>query len=371
MKKVLDSTRRFMPILAITVLLFVVFSATQPGFLTWLNIVNLLTASSTLFVVSIGMTFVVLTAGADLSVAAVGAVTGIFLAKIIGDGVSGFPALLLTLLLGALIGGTINGILIGRLRMSFFVVTLASTTALTGAVNLWSGTQSFTVTSSVALDIGVNHYAGVPAPIWIMIGLLLVGLYLQHYTFLGRDVYSVGGSPIAAGLSGIRVSRVYISVYAISGFCAALGGVITVGRIGVASPTVDPTLPLQAIAAVLLGGTALSGGFGGVEGTVVGVVFIGILQNGLTISGVPSFWQQVGTGVILVAAVLGDRLELRRGWNRLRGADRGRSSAGTAASRSQLATSAPSGAGEGDADIAAGRGPDSDALRVTRPDSKL
>ena len=303
-------TRLFRPILVLTILLLIALTATQSEFLTTQNIQNLLTGISALWIISLGMTFVLITAGADLSVSAISALTGIFLAKIISGGVPGWPAVILTLLFGSVLGAVINGGLIGRFRLSFFVVTLASMTALTGAVNLWSGTQSFTVNSPVTLDIGVNNVLGLPAPIWIMIVAFAVSLWLQRWTYFGRDVYAVGGSIKAARLSGIRTTRTLLITYGISAFCATIAGIITVGRIGVAAPNVDPNLPLQAIAAVLLGGTSLTGGSGGVGGTIVGVIFLGMLQNGLSIAGVPSFWQQVVTGIILVLAVLGDQLGL-------------------------------------------------------------
>ena len=303
-------TRLFRPILVLTILLLIALTATQSEFLTTQNIQNLLTGISALWIISLGMTFVLITAGADLSVSAISALTGIFLAKIISGGVPGWPAVILTLLFGSVLGAVINGGLIGRFRLSFFVVTLASMTALTGAVNLWSGTQSFTVSSPVALEIGVSNVLGLPAPIWIMIVAFAISLWLQRWTYFGRDVYAVGGSIKAARLSGIRTTRTLLITYGISAFCATIAGIITVGRIGVAAPNVDPNLPLQAIAAVLLGGTSLTGGSGGVGGTIVGVIFLGMLQNGLSIAGVPSFWQQVVTGIILVLAVLGDRLGL-------------------------------------------------------------
>jgi ribose/xylose/arabinose/galactoside ABC-type transport system permease subunit len=303
-------TRLFRPILVLTILLFIILAATQSDFLTTQNIQNLMTGDSALWIISLGMTFVLITAGADLSVSAISALTGIFLAKIISGGVPGWPAVLLTLIFGSVLGAVINGGLIGRFRLSFFVVTLASMTALTGAVNLWSGTQSFAVNSPVALQIGVNNVLGLPAPIWIMIVTFVVSLWLQRWTYFGRDVYAVGGSIRAARLSGIRTTRTLLITYGISAFCATIAGIITVGRIGVAAPNVDANLPLQAIAAVLLGGTSLTGGSGGVGGTILGVVFLGMLQNGLSIAGVPSFWQQVVTGVILILAVLGDHLGL-------------------------------------------------------------
>jgi ribose/xylose/arabinose/galactoside ABC-type transport system permease subunit len=303
-------TRLFRPIFVLTILLFIGLSASQSEFLTSQNVQNLLTGVSALWIISLGMTFVLITAGADLSVSAISALTGIFLAKIISGGIPGWPAVLITVVFGSVLGAVINGGLIGRFRLSFFVVTLASMTALTGVVNIWSGTQSFTVNSPVALEIGVNNILGLPAPIWIMIVAFAVSLWIQRWTYFGRDVYAVGGSIRAARLSGVRTTRTLLITYGISAFCATIAGIITVGRIGVAAPNVDANLPLQAIAAVLLGGTSLTGGSGGVGGTILGVIFLGMLQNGLSIAGVPSFWQQVVTGVILVLAVLGDHLGL-------------------------------------------------------------
>jgi ribose transport system permease protein len=241
-------------------------------------------------------------------VGAVAALTGILLAKLLALNIPGGVVILVCLLFGLGVGLVVNGLLIGCLRLSFFVVTLASMIAISGVVSLWANTQSFFVTAPAILAIGSQDWIGIPIAVWIMIGIFVIALYVQERTFFGRDVYAVGGSIIAARLSGVRTSRTVVAVYAISGMCAALAGIFGVGRIGAASPTPDNTVALQAAAAVLLGGTSLLGGSGGVGGTALGVLFIGVLQNGLSIAGVQSFWQEVVTGVILVAAVLGDRL---------------------------------------------------------------
>jgi ribose transport system permease protein len=307
-------TRHFRPVLVLVVVLFIVFSITQSDFFDRRNLENMLTAVSVLWVVSMGMTFVTITGGFDLSVGAIAALVGIFLGKMLND--VGAPAgltVVLAVLMGTLIGGIINGGLIGRLNLSFFVVTLATMTGLTGVVNLWSKTETETIVSPLISRIGVERTLGVPTPIWIMAIVFVVALFVQRRTYFGRDIYAVGGSMTAARLSGIRTARTVMLVYAIVGGCAALGGIIGAGRIGAATPQVNIDLPLQAAAAVLLGGTALAGGAGGVGGTALGVLFIGILQNGLSIAGVQSFWQQVVTGVILVAAVLGDRVSAQGG----------------------------------------------------------
>ena len=208
-------TRLFRPILVLSIALFIALAITQSGFLTGQNIQNLFTGVSALWIISLGMTLVLITAGADLSVSAIAALAGVFLAKVISGGVPGWPAVVLTLVFGTVIGALVNGGLIGRFRLSFFVVTLASMTALTGVVNIWSGTQSFTVNSPVALQIGVNNVLGLPAPIWLMIIAFAVSLWVQRWTYFGRDVYAVGGSLIAARLSGVRTTRTQLITYGI------------------------------------------------------------------------------------------------------------------------------------------------------------
>ncbi len=328
--RALAATRHFRPVLLLVVVLLVYFTIFQSGFMTTANIENMLSGVSVLWVVALGMTFLLLTGGADLSVGANAAMCGIFAAKLLNVGVPGLATVILAVVFGALIGGCINGFLVGSLNLSFFVVTLASMIMLTGVVNLWSGTKTYFIDSPVLNRIGVENTLGLPTTIWIMIVTFVVALYVQQRTYWARDVYATGGSLVAARLSGIRTSSILFSAYALSGACGALGGIITAGRIGAAAPQPDPTLPLQAIAAVLLGGTSLFGGQGGVGGTALGVLFIGILQNGLSLSGVSSYWQQVITGVILVVAVLGDRITVGGGMNRLRARLHARSVAGIA-----------------------------------------
>lgn len=301
------ATANFRPILILVVAMFIFFTVTQSTFSTDQNLKNMLADSAILWIIAMGMTFVLISGGFDLSVGATAALVGIFMVKVLALGLPGGVVLVLMVLFGALVGALLNGIPIGRLNLSVFVVTLASMIALTGVVELWSGGESSYVTAPVAAMIGVDNVFGFPVPIWIMAAVFLAALYVQHLTFFGRDVYAIGGSPIAAKLAGIRVPRTLMMVYGLMGGCAALAGAIAVGRVGAATPTVDSTIALQAIAAVLLGGTALTGGSGGVGGTALGVLFIAILQNGLSLAGVSSDWQNVVTGVILLLAVLSDR----------------------------------------------------------------
>lgn len=293
--------------LFLLVLLVVLMSATQPAFLTGQNLTNAISSVAVLWFVALGATLVLLTGGIDLSSGAVAALSGVVLVKALDAGVPFLPAVLLTVAAGGLVGGLLNGVLVGHLRLNVFVVTLASMISITGAVSLWTSTQSFYVDDSSLVWLVSGEIAGIPAIILLMGITLVLFLLVQRWTYFGRDVYAVGSSPLAAELSGIRRGGVLVLVYGIAGGCAALGGIVAVGRVGAATPQVDSNLPLQAIAAILIGGTSLVGGVGGVGGTAVGVAFMGVLQNGLSISGVQSFWQQVLTGVVLIVAVLGDR----------------------------------------------------------------
>jgi ribose transport system permease protein len=298
------SSALYRPVLLLVIALIVIFSVTLPTFRTSDNIQNTLTNSAGLWVVAMGMTFVCLSGGIDISVGALMALNGVFLAKLTSAGLSQWPALVALIVFSTAVGAIANGLLIGRFKLSFFIVTLATMTAITGVVNVWSGSSSIPVESDFVNGIAVNELLGVQIPIWIMAITLVIALYVQRYTYLGRDIYAVGGNLQAARLSGIRTIRTIVIVYGLMGLTAAIAAMVSVSQIGVASATVDNNLALSAIAAVVLGGTAFGGGGGGVQGTVFGVLFLGILSNGLDLAGVPGAWQQVATGVILIAALL-------------------------------------------------------------------
>jgi ribose/xylose/arabinose/galactoside ABC-type transport system permease subunit len=305
------ATSRYAAVLLLVVGIVGYFAASEQGrFLSTANIENLFASVSILWIVAVGMTFVVLTGGIDLSVGAVLALSGLILSKLFnGVGVPSLLAVVLTVVVGALLGGGVNGLLIGRARLSFFVVTLGTASLYQGIVSIWSQTKTTYIDSSLVDGIGFGSALGISTPIWIMLGVFLVAFCVLRWTYFGRDVYAVGGNIDAARLSGINTTATLVAAYAIVGASAALAGVVQAGRLGASSPIVGTDIPLSAAAAVLLGGTSFVGGVGGVTGTVVGVLFIGTLQNGLAIKGVSSFWQQVVTGAILIVAVGIDRIQ--------------------------------------------------------------
>jgi ribose transport system permease protein len=306
------SGRHLLPVLTLLVLIFTVFAVTNPAFLSGGNLQLLFTSNAQLWVVAIGMTFVMLAGAVDLSVGAIMAFLAILFGMLLNAGVPGGLALAIMIAAGALLGGGVNGVLIGRLGLSFLLVTLASLTAFTGLVNLWSDTMAIPVQAPITDAIAFGTFLGVNISLWIMGLTFLLAQLLQSRTYFGRDVYAVGGNRQAARLAGINTERTIVLVFALTGIASALAAVIGIGRSGAASPTIDNNVPLEAIAAVLLGGTRINGGSGGVGGTALGVLFLATLGNGLSLSDISSYWQQIVTGVILVSAVLLNRLGAAR-----------------------------------------------------------
>ena len=304
--------RRFLGVTIALLLMMVYLTITQDSFLTSTNLTNILRSVSVLFMVSIGNTFVLLTAGFDLSVGSMLSLGGVALAGMLGGGMSPWVAVLLTLLLCTALGGGLNGMLIGKAGLSFFVVTLATLSLLRGAVFVYTEGKTERVNDDLVASIGDGKLGGISIPVLLMIAAFVISLLTLHFTRFGRAVYAVGGNRHAARLSGINVPMVIVAVYAISGFFAGLAGIIQTGRLGAAAPVAGTGIELSAAAAVLLGGTSFSGGSGGVGGTVIGVLFIGVLRNGLGLMGVSAFWQDVVTGVILIAAISIDRVSQLR-----------------------------------------------------------
>lgn len=296
--------------LILLIVLFVAFSLSEPRFFTAANIRVMLTGVSILWMISLGLTVVMLTGGFDLSLGSMLSLSGFIFSGFYTN--LGLPALLaiaLTAVAGAVIGGGANGFLIGRVKMPFLVVTIGTLSLFQGTTYLVSGGQTIALTSSLLDSLGFGTGLGVPYSVWLMLATLAVSLFVLRRTYFGRDVYATGGNAKAAQLAGVSVTRTLIAAYAFAGAMAALGGVLQDAFISAASPVGAGTIIFDATAAVLLGGTVLGGGIGGVGGTVVGVLFLGVLQNGLSLGGIQAAWQQVISGLIVIAAVLFQQLQ--------------------------------------------------------------
>ena len=297
-------------ILPILVLICLLFSALSPNFLTPGNIVNIFRQASVNIVLATGMTFVILTGGIDLSVGsilAVSAVASLIVSLIPG---LGWAAILAGLLTGLALG-LLNGALIALLDVPPFIVTLGSLTALRGgAFLIANGTTVFNRDLNFAW-IG-NTYLG-PFPWLVVIALLtvLASWFVLRQTVLGVQIYAVGGNERAARLTGIKVNRVLLFVYGVSGLLAGLAGIMSASRLYSATGTLGQGYELDAIAAVILGGTSFTGGIGTIGGTLLGALIIAVLNNGLTLLNMSYFWQLVVKGLVIIVAVIIDRLRRR------------------------------------------------------------
>lgn len=302
-------------ILIALAMLCIVLSVVSENFLTSRNIINVLRQTSINGILAIGMTFVILTRGIDLSVGSVVALVGVVSASFATTSAAGFipgaPYMpLIPILVGLITGtamGAVSGVVVARFSVPAFVATLGMLSAARGLTLIYSGGRPVPALTDGYRWIGTGDIAGIPVPI-ILFGLVFaVAHFVLTRTRFGRHVYAVGGNPHAAKVSGLPVRRIRFSVYAISGALAGIAGMILAARTGSALPQAGVAYELDAIAAVVIGGTSLAGGIGRVTGTVIGALLIGVMNNGLDLLGVESYYQQVIKGGLIVAAVMLDR----------------------------------------------------------------
>lgn len=303
--------RNFLGASIALVILVVLLATTEPTFLTSGNLKNVLITNSSLMIVSVGMTFVMISAGFDLSIGAMMAVSEEILYELLQAGLPPIAAIAAVIVIGFLVGALLNGVLIGVLSINFFVATLGSMTLLYGLVDVVTNGASQIIQSTTLARIGNGTLWGMPMPILFVIVTVAIGGFVLRWTEFGRSIYGSGGNREAARLAGIPVPLVIMSVYGIGGLCGALAGVVEAARLASATPTAGSSIALISGAAVLLGGTSLFGGVGGLSGTVVGVAVIGVLGNGVNLLGVSNFWQDVVTGAVLLGAILLDRVQKR------------------------------------------------------------
>ncbi|MGA2067310.1 MAG: ABC transporter permease [Thermoguttaceae bacterium] len=287
-----------------------VLAVLQPTFLSADNLLDVLQSVSAWGIIAFGMTMVIIAGEIDLSVGSAVAFAGCLVAKLIEAGVPAPAAMLVSLAAGAA-GGSLVAVLRSWCRVPSFISTLALLSGLRGAALLVTGGYPVTSLPDWYIRLGRGYLAGVPVPAIAFLAVFAAAIVLMNYTALGRAVYAVGGNAEAARLSGIRVARVRIAVLAATGLLAALGGILLSARLGAGNPHVATGWELDVIAAVIVGGTRLSGGAGSVWGTLVGVVLIGVVIDGMTLMNVSTDWQYVVRGTVVLAAVLVSQLQQR------------------------------------------------------------
>ena len=290
-------------------LLVLVLSLLSDRFLTRPNIINVLRQISINAIIAFGMTVVIIGRGIDLSVGSLLAFVGVVTASLVTGGAATLPApvaMLAALGIGVALG-SVNGAFVAYAGIAPFIVTLAALTIFRGMALAWTDGRPISGLPEIFGSLGYGTFLGLPTPIWVMLGFLLVTHVLLRFTALGRAVYAIGGNEEAARLSGIPVRRVLLFTYLYSGLAAAVAALVLTGRLNSAQPTAGVMFELDAIAAVVVGGTSLFGGRGGVFGTLVGALIIGVIDNGMNLLNVSSFYQQIVKGGVILAALIVDR----------------------------------------------------------------
>ena len=315
--KELPVNKRYLALAAIVVLLAIVFASISPGFLSVSNMMNIIRQTSILAIVSVGMTFVILTGGIDLSLpnnlALSGLVAGVVLTK-----TGNMAAAALATIITAMFVGFLNGELIGRFKLNAFIATLSMNTILGGICVYLTDGKSISVTEyKEFLILGRGDFQGIPISFFVVVAVFVIFIILSLKFKFGREVYAVGGNPDAAAAIGINVIRNKVCVYMLAGFLVGIAAIINVGRLGSAQPYAGSGLDFESITAVVLGGTSLVGGIGGLGGTVIGTLLVGVITNGLGLQAMSQYYLYIIKGVLILVTVGTDLMVYRRNERKL------------------------------------------------------
>lgn len=294
--------------LIVLIVIVAAFSVLSPYFLRVRNLHAIGLTISVIGIVCIGQSLVLLTSGFDLSVGSVAGFAGMVVAFLTKRYENYFLMLLIGLAVGAAIG-MINGLLITKARINPLITTLSMLSIFQGATFLVSKGFAVAVNLDSFRFLGTTRVFGTPLPIIILVGLYVVFFVILKYTVFGRYIYSIGGNTEAARLSGINVDKIRILVFTLSGLLSAFGGIILASRLGAAQTTAGSQYPLNSIAACVLGGISIAGGEGVIFGSLIGVAIIGVLQSGLIMINMPSYYQWIATGMVLLIAVFVDTMK--------------------------------------------------------------
>lgn len=290
--------------------LITIVTILSPSFLSTKNIFNILRQTSVNGIIATGMTFVILTGGIDLSVGSILAISGAVCASLLASGQNIIIAVLAALIIGAMVG-FLNGFIITKWKLQPFIATLATMTILRGLTLVYTDGKPITLGSGdLAIkfgQIGGGKIFGIPTPALIMILVFAICAFVLKNTQMGRYTYALGSNEEATKLSWLNTDKIKIAVYTISGILASVAGIIITSRLFSAQPTAGDGYELDAIAAVVLGGTSLTGGKGKITGTIIGALIIGVLSNALNILDVSSYYQMMVKGAVILVAVLLDR----------------------------------------------------------------
>lgn len=314
MRYLLHVTPRGAGLVWVLIALCVVAALLSPAFLNTANVTNVLRQIALFGIVSVGMTFVILTRGIDLSVGSILGVCAVATALLLTGGMSVAATIVMVLVLGVVLGA-VNGLGVTLGRVPPFIMTLGMMVMGRGLALTLADGQPIALRERAAdfMWLGRGYALGIPIPVWIFLVVALLAIFVLRYTAYGRQIYAVGSNEEAARLSGIHVRIVIFSVYVISGLLASLTALIFVSRLTVGEPTAGTGIELEAIAITVIGGTSLFGGEGGIVGTIIGAAILAVLANIMNLVGVSPFTQQIVKGAIIVGAILYEMLRKKRG----------------------------------------------------------
>ncbi|ADK79389.1 ABC transporter permease [Sediminispirochaeta smaragdinae] len=307
----------------------IVFSFIAPNFLSITNLIAMAKHSAIWAILAVGMTYVIIGGGIDLSIGSIVGLCGMIAGGLIAEGLRlpifgiviyfNVPMIILIVLLIGVLLGAVNGLIITKLGVAPFIATLGMLYMGRGFAMLRSGGKTFpNLIGNPALGntgfpiLGAGTMLGIPLVVWIAAVIAIIAAYVSQKTPFGRHIYAVGGNEDAAVLSGIRVNRLKMAIFMFSGFTAALTGLVLASQLVASHPATGEAYEMTAIAAVVLGGASLNGGRGSIGGTIIGALILGVLNDGLVMIGVSSFWQTAIKGMVLVLAVVIDQYQLRK-----------------------------------------------------------
>jgi ribose transport system permease protein len=297
--------------LGFLLILIVVLSFSAPSFLKTNNIINVSRQVSVNMIIACAMTIVLISGGIDLSTGSVMAMSGMVSAYL---SFSGFPFVFCALagILTGVFSGLINGLILANTKLPPFIVTYAMQSILRGIVFVATGAGTIRLENKAYLDFGGSSIGGIPLPVLYMIAVIVIAWLVLGRSKMGRHIYAIGGNPRAAQFAGINIKRIVVFIYSLCGACAALAGLVLTSRNTSMQPAVGVGSEMDAIAAVVLGGTSMAGGQGAIAGTIIGAFIIGIINNGLNLLGMDSYYQYICKGIVILIAVYMDDVKNKR-----------------------------------------------------------
>jgi ribose transport system permease protein len=292
-------------LLAATALVFALFTVMNKNYFSWTNFVNILVASSLVGLVSIGHTYLIIGGQNDLSPGSLAAFSGVLAALLVSTGMNLYLSFIITIAAGAMVG-VFNAFMVNRIKLEAFIATLVTQSIIRGFAYILCNGKPVPISNKLFIQIGRTRFLDIPVAVWIMIVAFIIFGFILAKTRFGRSIYAIGGNKDAARLAGLNPKRIVLISFIMMGVMCAIGGIVFAARMNSGQPAANVNLEFDAITAVILGGVSFTGGVGTMGGTIIGVFLIQAFNTGLTMVNVPSFWQYVAKGALLLFALTSD-----------------------------------------------------------------